>query len=81
MPQLLTNYDAEIVRGVLRLPPNCAKLTKGEKKQVKDSAVSNAALAACLHEGLKLYHTRIDLIMRKGGRPNVTVWVSVPIKE
>ena len=34
MSQILTNFDAELIHGILRFPPNCAKLTKTEKKQV-----------------------------------------------
>lgn len=86
MTQQLTNYDAEIVNGILRLPPNCAKLTKGERLKVTKMVVFGRLSAwpfptENTTAKFERYTAKVELIRRKGSRPNVTVWVSVPVKE
>ena len=79
MPQCLTNYDAEIICGVLRLPPNCARLTKGERRKVKRLATDRAFLTQGF--AWKALVTKIPVLRRKGNRPDVTVWITVVTEE
>lgn len=83
MPQRLTNYDAEIRHGVLRLPPNCARLTKGEKRKAIHLARTDPWTRHFTWSGMEVpaVHYKVEFSGRKGNRPNVTVWISVPVKK
>lgn len=77
MPQVLTNYDAEICNGILKIPPNCAKLTKGEKRRALTGFYKlSQSLGHPFPEWAGDIQQRHTFTKRGPGRPDVHVFVS-----